>query len=261
MNLNQAVVRALLLLASALTGCATAMPKSTVSSTPKPTLLTERDTSPAEAAPCDGLDLDLGRLHVSQRWNMAKRKCIVMVSSDGKAGKARSYLFNSEGMLMTFSVLGKGPVSRATGARTHLLLPSVQKLRVESKGPKILVHTTSGHVVTFDGVSGQPEGISGGEFRVEKIPSAQHGGGVELSTRSGIVVDFGFARGGSPHENPEGTATLSDGRGQECTVKNRELLSYAGPEPKVAVSTQSDLSALFASGRGGNCGSLTVAAR
>ncbi len=261
MNRPQAWFRVLIVLAGGLAGCAVATTKSATRPESHPPTLVAHETGPIEAAPCDGLSLELGRLRVSQRWNIKRHKCIVMVSSDGKSGKARSYLFNSEGMLMTFSVLGSGPVSRATGARTHLLLPNVQKLRVESKGPKLLVHTTSGHIVTFDGVSGAPEGISGGEFRVEKTPSAQHGGGVTLSTNSGIVVDFGFARGGSPHENPQGSATVSDARGQECTVKNRDLLSYDGEEPIVAVSSQADLSAFFASAPGAKCGSLTMAAR
>lgn len=253
----------LVVLAGSLAGCATATTQSAAPRESHSPTVTAREPEPAPiaTAPCDGLTLELGRLRVSQRWNVSKHKCIVMVSSDGKNGKARSYLFNSEGMLMTFSVLGKGAVSKATGARTHLLLPNVQKLRVESKGPKLLVHTTSGHIVTFDGVSGAPEGISGGEFRVEKIPSAHDGGGVTLRTDSGIVVDFGFTRGGSPHENPEGHATVSDGRGRECTVKNRELLSYDGAEPKVAVSSREELSAFFASPQGGSCGSLTLAAR
>lgn len=258
---SQAYVRVMLAVAGCITGCATAATSSVAPTKTPPPRVAEREPAPIEAAPCDGIDLDLGRLHVSQRWNVAKHKCIVMVSSEGRGGKARSYLFNSEGMLMTFSVLGKGPVSRATGARTHLLLPNVQKLHVESSSTKILVHTTSGHIVTFDGMSGEPEGISDGEYKVEKTPSARNGGGVELRVDSGIVVDFGFARGGSPHENPEGSATVSDGRGQECTVKNRELLSYAGAEPSVAVSSAAQLSAFFAKAQGASCGSLTLAAR
>ena len=265
MNRPQAWFRVVIVLAASLSGCASATTHSAAaprSSAPRLTdHETERESGPTEAAPCDGLNLQLGRLRVSQRWNIKRHKCIVMVASDGKNGKARSYLFNSEGMLMTYSVLGPGPVSKATGARTHLLLPNVQKLRVESKGPKLLVHTTSGHTVTFDGVTGAPEGISGGEFRVERTPSTKDGGGVTLRTDSGVVVDFGFTRGASPHENPEGSATVSDARGRECTVRNSELLSYDGEEPRVAVSSQADLSAFFASARAGSCGSLTMAAR
>jgi len=257
----QAWFRVLCVLAGSLTGCAAAISNNAAPPQSPPPILAEREAAPTEAAPCDGLDLELGRLRASQRWNLKKQKCIVMVSSDERGGKARTYLFNSEGMLMTFAVLGKGPVSTATGARTHLLLPNIQKLRLESKGPKLLVHTTSGHIVTFDGMTGAPEGMSGGEFRVEKTPSAKDGGGVTLRMDSGIVVDFGFTRGGSPHENPEGRATVSDGQGQECTVKNRELLSYDGAEPKVAVSSRAELSAFFKSSPGPNCGSLKIAAR
>lgn len=162
---------------------------------------------------------------------------------------------------MTFNVLGKGPVSRATGARTHLLLPNVQQLRVERKGSTVLVHTTSGHIVTFDGALGAPKGISGGEFRVETTPTAERGGGVELRTHSGIVVDFGFMHGGSPHELPDGSATVSDGRGHECRVKNSKLLSYNGAEPKVAVSSKAQWSAFFASAGGASCGALQLVAR
>lgn len=206
-----------------------------------------------EASACVGKELDLGRLRVSQRWNARKRKCIVMVSAEERRGKARSYVFNSEGMLMTFSVLGKGPVSQATGARTHLLLPNTQPLHVEKKGSKLLVHTTSGHTVTFDGRSGAPRGISGGIFRVEAVPSAERGGGVQLRMRDGILVDFGFMHGGSAHEDPMGSATVSNGRGSACRVKNSDLLSYRTGEPKLVLSTPAHWSAFFASPQGKSC--------
>ena len=110
----QAWFRVFLVLAGSLAGCAIATTKSAAPPQSHPPTVTEHETAPIEAAPCDGLSLELGRLRVSQRWNDKRHKCIVMVSSDAKSGKARSYLFNSEGMLMTFSVLGKGPVSKAT---------------------------------------------------------------------------------------------------------------------------------------------------
>jgi len=250
----------LILLAGCLTDFAFASPASAAPRGRRPTQSARRHGS-TEEAPCRGKELQLGRLRVSQRWNARKQKCIVMVSADERSGKARSYLFNSEGMLMTFSVLGKGPVSQATGARTHLLLPSVQPLRVEKRGSRVLVHTTSGHVVTFDGASGAPQGISGGEFRVEPTPSAERGGGVELRTDSGIVVDFGFMRGGSPHEDPSGTATVSDGRGHECRVKNSDLMSYTGKEPKLVVASRAQWSAFFAGAQGKRCEALASAAR
>jgi hypothetical protein len=191
---------------------------------------------------CEAQSFSVGQLHVLQKQSRDDSKCIVMISADETHGKARSFVFNSQGMLLTFGMLGPGSAKVNTGARTHFLLPNVQPLRVERAGEKVLVHTTSGHIVTFDASTGRPAGISGGEFEVTQEVTAEGGGGVTLRSSSGIIVDFGYTKGGSPHERPNGQATLTDGRGQTCTIQNRELLSYERDEPYLRVSSATELS-------------------
>lgn len=221
------------------------------------------DSPPAairDADPCETASFEAGRLRVSQRWVRAESKCIVMVSADAEEGKSRSFLFNSQGLLLTFGAFGEGPPSRSTGARTHFLLPNVQLLRVERTEARVLVHTTSGHTVTFDPASGRPEGISEGTFQVTPQVTANDGGGVTLRSEAGVIVDFGYTRGGSPHSDPEGRATLRDGDGRECVVANKDLLSYDREEPYLVVSSPEQLSSFLTSERGtaAKCNSLTL---
>lgn len=252
-----------------LPACATTASQSTQASAPRTHVSVTRDTprtsrTTARARPrnerCRTQSFQRGRLNVSQRKARKGDKCIVMVSSTASGGRSRSYLFNSHGMLMTFGVFGKGKVSRSTGARTHFLLPNVQPLRVESRGRRVLVHTSSGHVVRFDTVSGRPDGISGGTFRVTRKVTPRKGGGVTLRSGSGIVVDFGFMRGDSPHREPNGLATLTDGSGRRCKVRNRDLLSYSREEPTLRFSSSGQLRGFLRGRRGtaAQCDALTV---
>ena len=212
---------------------------------------------------CESVSFRAGRLEVSQRWISAQEKCIVMVSSEAVRERGRTYIFNSYGMLLTFSAFGRGPVSRTTGARTHYLLPNVQPLHVERRGRRLLVHTTSGHIVTFDTASGQPKGISGGVFRVSRKVKPTRGSGVTLRLRSGIVLDFGFMRGESPHNEPNRKATLIDGRGRRCTVRNKDLLSYDQEEPSLRFSSMEELVELLQSKQGSKskCVALNVSSK
>lgn len=211
---------------------------------------------------CETITFKAGRLNVSQRWVSTQEKCIVVVSDDAVQARGRSYIFTSFGMLLTFSSFGSGSVSQTTGARTHYLLPNVQPLRVEHKGRSVLVHTTSGHIVTFDTNTGHPKGISGGVFQVARSVKLASGSGVTLRLRSGIVVDFGFMLGESPHNEPNRKATLIDGRGRRCTVQNKDVLSYDQQEPALRFSSMEELSEFLKSERGleANCVALNVVA-
>lgn len=211
---------------------------------------------------CPAQSFSAGRLTASQTWVAAQQKCIVMVSADTGRRKSRSYVFNSHGMLLVFHVFGSGRVSRTTGARTHFLLPNVQPLRLQKTRRRVLVHTSSGHTVSFDPASGHPEGISGGVFRVSRQITARKGGGVTLRTRSGIVVDFGFMRGESPHLEPNRRATLTDAKGRRCRVKNKDLFSYDRDEPRLRFASANHLSRFLKSERAAaaKCAPLTLAA-
>jgi hypothetical protein len=142
----------------------------------------------------------------------------------------RSYSFFDTGLLMVFNSYGEGTNSATTGAREYYFFPRSGKpaLQMDAAAGTILVTMADGDVVSIDSTTAQIASSSRGEVAVSPRIDPANLGGVEFPHYDGLMLDTGYARGGSPANSPDRQSTFRSPQGQLCRVANREIFAYAG---------------------------------
>lgn len=141
----------------------------------------------------------------------------------------RAYSIFSDGLLMVFSSYGDGEDSNPnlTSAREFRFFPrrGVQTLRMGAGSVQVVM--ADGGVIDIDPATAQIRSLDRGSVTVSPRIDPAERGGVEITSYAGLMLDGGFRMGESPAGRPESDATFRDAQGHTCTVKNKELFTYA----------------------------------
>ncbi|MBI5203132.1 MAG: hypothetical protein HY925_16195 [Elusimicrobia bacterium] len=143
-------------------------------------------------------------------------KCFVSVHGMAGGMVYRDYAFFSDGMLMVFNSYGDGEDTRRfTSAREFYFFPraNAPDVDLDPAAPSVVVTMANGDRVTFNTDDAQIASVGRG--------------GVEFPSYNGLMLDVGFRMGELPSGLPNGDATFRSAYGQTCTVKNKELFTYA----------------------------------
>ena len=143
----------------------------------------------------------------------------------------RGYAFFSDGLMMVFSSYGDGEDDNPnlTSAREFRFFPrtGAMALRMDKTAGTVEVTMSDGGGVVFDPATAQVRSLERGSATVSPRVDPVERGGVEITSYAGLMLDGGFRMGESPAGRPEADATFRDANGHLCTVKNKELFSYA----------------------------------
>ena len=162
---------------------------------------------------------------------MGSGTCYVSISSMLSTNLVyRSYAFFSDGLLMVFSSYGDGADDNPnlTSAREFRFFPrSAIALHMDEAAGTVSVTMGDGGEVRIDPATAQIRSLDKGLVTVSPRIDPGERGGVEITSYAGLMLDGGFRMGESPAGRPNADATFRDAHGHLCTVKNRELFTYA----------------------------------
>lgn len=187
------------------------------------------DQTPPEHCPSGDYRRE-GGFTIQTMWSRRHRRCLLIMKSD-RDDKSypvyRTYSFGDNGLFMIFNSYGEGPPSRMTGARTYFMFPRTGHVsaHVMTTG-EVAARTASGHEVRFSAERGRIAEITEAEFREDDAVRPDNEGGVEITFFSGLLLEMGYRRGGSPHGRPGRSSYFIDRHGNRCRVTNREIFSY-----------------------------------
>lgn len=157
-------------------------------------------------------------------------KCYVSIHPMAVGMIYRDYAFFSDGMLMVFNSYGAGEDTRRfTSAREFYFFPRLNApdVTIDPAAPAVSVLMSNGDTVTFNPADAQIAAIGRGGVTVAQRIDPADRGGVEFPSYNGLMLDVGFRMGELPSGLPDGDAVFRSAYGQTCSVKNREIFSYA----------------------------------
>lgn len=140
----------------------------------------------------------------------------------------RSYVFTSEGEFLVFNSYGNGNQSQMTGARDYFIFPrknTVPTYRWDHDKKELIVTMASDREVIFDYNIGQLKSISDADLQIAKDIHPNNKGGVEITLHSGILMDAGFKKGGTPIMNPKNSSSFIFNK-KRCSFPNSQLFKY-----------------------------------
>lgn len=144
----------------------------------------------------------------------------------------RAYTVFSDGLLMVFSSYGDGEDDNPnlTSAREFRFFPRLGALtlRMSKAAGTVDVVMANGVTLSIEPATAQIRSLERGSVTVSPRVDPAERGGVEITSYAGLVLDGGFRMGESPAGKPENDATFRDAQGHTCTVKNKEIFTYAG---------------------------------
>lgn len=158
-----------------------------------------------------------------------------------ESGVYRSFLFDEHGYVMIFNSYGYGDESKTTGAREYVFFPRSKELGYKINGARVTISLRNGAEVDYDGAALKFAGSRGLHLKESSSIHPRNKGGVELSPKSGMMIDFGFRMGSSPMANKKGSAEIIDAAGHRCRVLNNEVLGWkTDGEPYVKFKTDEE---------------------
>jgi hypothetical protein len=145
------------------------------------------------------------------------------------AGNSRSFYWKTDGTFSSVIFLNRpGKASQNSWGRTLQLFPRLESspdIRFESEGDVTIIMANR-EIMRFD-AKGMPLSYTGGELSGRSEPlDPPADGGVELKISKGLVIDYGWKKGGMPVDLKTGKAVVVDSRGKSCSFKNTDLLNY-----------------------------------
>ncbi len=156
--------------------------------------------------------------------------CLVGLSGyKDSAGNSRSFYWKTDGTFSSVIFLNRpGKASQNSWGRTLQLFPRLESspdIRFESEGDVTIIMANR-EIMRFD-AKGMPLSYTGGELSGRSEPlDPPADGGVELKISKGLVIDYGWKKGGMPVDLKIGKAVVVDSRGKSCSFKNTDLLNY-----------------------------------
>lgn len=142
----------------------------------------------------------------------------------------RSFLFDTEGLFMIFTSLGRGPESETTGAREFYFFPRRQGSLIYNYDPilkRLSLTTPNGKVFVFNTEKAILIGISDTTFTMDYEINGNNRGGVEITRNKGLYLDVGYQLGQSPSQNSKRKIHFRDSQNHTCTVLNADVFSYS----------------------------------
>ncbi|MCM2276668.1 MAG: hypothetical protein NDJ89_01160 [Oligoflexia bacterium] len=170
-------------------------------------------------------------------------RCFVNLTPTNISGMVyRSFLVTSEGKLLVFNSYGDGPDSEDTGAREFFFFPRVRETGFAWRDDGTLgLLLVNGEELRVDTATARLRGLTGGELVEAEAVDRRNQGGVEIPRHSGILLDAGYRRGGSPILRRQGSSRFSDPDGKSCTVRNEEVFRYPStPDGEVGLRHETD---------------------
>lgn len=201
--------------------------------------------APAHAAAnCPDREVRAGTYTIRQMELTAGGPCYVEIYPDWNMElTSRSFSYDSLGMIMVFTSYGDGPEDKMTSAREFYIFPRRNQFSFPTiNGSRIRLSLMNGTAIEFDGATERVSAYTGGTFTYNPLLDPRVRGGLELRPSSGIIMDGGYRQGSSPSMVPFGVVEFRDGRGNTCSLTNRDVYAYsANGEPSFKFPTDAQL--------------------
>ena len=172
--------------------------------------------------------------------------CTVLVDALYEGARERSYAFLPDGQFLVNERFGRSPErdSAVSGTRAFFLFPMPRRLILEPRlrGGYLVVRLEPQRVIEVDG-RGLLHRLTGAVIEQTAGVTASSEGGVVFRQFDGVLLDAGWARGEVAFRKfPDGESAFTDRAGRTCTVRNREIFSYADPfSPELTFPTDAAL--------------------
>lgn len=185
----------------------------------------------AQATTCAEAYVTPGRVNV-RAMSTRQMGCTISVSPQESGFVYRRYAFYSNGMFAVFNSFGEGGSRTQTGIRTYFLFPRGRPLAVTSTNEfEVVIATASGAQARFSSVSGDLLQLDSNSVVLSPQITPQQQGGVELTPRSGLLLDAGFGLGRPSYVDSRAQSTFRDVAGHRCQVPNASLFVYGAQDP------------------------------
>lgn len=176
----------------------------------------------------------VGGFSLHSRRSAISGQCNVWLGGEPHVGNTpyRSFAFSSRGIFQIFISLGDR--RNSTGSRSYFLFPRKQDPSFEVKGEEIIVRGSWGGEIHFSSESKKILKIDGAHFIQDPVISPKNEGGISIKTFDGLMLDTGFAMGGTAYyRNPNGISTFQDRNATTCKVTNSKIFDYLDNENPV----------------------------
>jgi len=165
---------------------------------------------------------------VANRFFTVSAGCLLQITPLEKPNLLyREYVFDERGRFLVFNSV-PGPYETSTSRRNFFLFPrrQVPSYRLEADG-SVTATLSTGQEISFLAHSTRIASFPGVRFTENTEVSLDAGGGVELESFPGILLDTGWKIGASAYLDPAGSSYFQDSAGRKCQVANREIFNYA----------------------------------
>jgi len=172
----------------------------------------------------------VGNNRISRYRSNESGVCVISILGfKDSQGNTRNLAFKGDGVFsIVVSMNRPGRLSQNNYMRAFQIFPrhvANVDFRVTDSRELEVLHSSE-EIFSLDH-SGRLMSYSGGDLKqatASRIDPRDEGG-ISITLSRGVLLDYGFRRGGHPGEVPTGKAKFIDSRGNICQVTNKEILN------------------------------------